>query len=174
MPNPEAKPNLRSDFLLSLLLLFCNIRGAVNWGSLRFQSTPSSVFFLSHDGDIFFIGPPSPSKLHRPTKCPFSFGCVLCKLQCQRQCQQSALRGSLQINTFHPLPPQQYLASHTNATRTIATPQTHKMGNTLKMEWMGFFTLCYVALLELPRYLLTLAYRPNQHQSPNLSRRRSI
>jgi len=52
MPNPEAKPNLRSDFLLPLLLPFGNIRGAVYWGSLRFQSTPVSVFFLPHDGDI--------------------------------------------------------------------------------------------------------------------------
>ena len=103
---------LRSDFLLPLLLPFDTSEGLSIGVHSGFNPHPVSVFFLPHGGDIssfVHLLPPNSTV----DKCPFSFGCVLRKLQCQRATPTSTTCSSW-------LPSNQYVPSPTSSTTAVS------------------------------------------------------
>jgi len=123
MPNPEAKSNpskrLPSASHATLRIHRCPLR----FSPVSIHTQFRSSFFLTmvtsrHLSTFSLQTPPS-------TKMPLLLWlCFARKLQCQcqRHCQQRAIRGCLQINTFHPLPPQRRQFLSTARLRSLGYP----------------------------------------------------
>ena len=130
MPNPEAKSNpLKRLPSASLSTLW------IHQGGCLLGFTPVSIhtqFWSSFSLTVVTSRHLSTFSLQTPpsTKMPLLLWlCFARKLQCQcqRHYQQRALRGCLQINTFHPLPPQRLQFLSTARLRSLGChiPRRH-------------------------------------------------